>query len=83
VGGDLLGGGEQGGCGMKTNHISELTPEQRAEFDQCGCGESYEWWLRHQGLLTTKSSHSGERDYPPPGQWHRHIEEYHAWLGQG
>jgi hypothetical protein len=68
---------------VRTNHISELTPDQRAEFDELGCGESYEWWLRHQGLLTTESAHPPWRNYPPEGKWYCHVEDYHAWLGQG
>jgi hypothetical protein len=63
-----------------TKHISELTSWERAEFDNTGCGEGYEWWLRHQGLLTSKYADEGLRNYPPKGKWYSHIKQYHKWL---
>jgi hypothetical protein len=66
-----------------TSGRSELPAVQATGYDECGCGEGYEWWLRHQGLLTSKSALEGERDYPPPGEWYAHIEEYHAWMEDG
>lgn len=64
----------------RTTGRSQLSADDRRAFDETGCGEGYEWWLRHQGLLTSKSALPEERDYPPPGHWNRHIDEYHAWM---
>ena len=63
-----------------TDSINDLSQEELAEFNELGCGEGYEWWLRHKGLLTSPSSLEGERDYPPDGQWYKHIEEYYRWM---
>ena len=63
-----------------TDSINDLSQEELAEFNELGCGEGYEWWLRHKGLLTSPSSLEGERDYPPGGQWYKHIEEYYRWM---
>jgi hypothetical protein len=64
-----------------TKDKSELSQEELSEFNEAGCGEGYEWWLRHRGLLTSKSAAEGERNYPPDGEWYRHVAEYHLWMG--
>jgi len=64
---------------MRTCGKSELSENERIEFDDTGCGEGYEWWLRHQGLLHGPAE-EGRRDYPPIGDWLCHVDEYHRWM---
>lgn len=56
----------------KTRHKSELSNEELSEYAETGCGEGYQWWLRHQGIdIEEETSKS----------YYRHIAEYHKWMG--
>lgn len=53
---------------------ADLSPEQRAEFDGCGCEEGYSWFLTNVlGVVVP--------DDEDPGDYYAHLEAYHAWLG--